>query len=111
MNTKIISKGMDLPKNDLDEFYEFLDEGECVPMSIPILKKRVQIPIEDDLAPQGVSVISIDEWIPLGSLQMFKNFKWLPIGDKEANEEDWIPFEDLIDIHDYDQEDDDLSFA
>ena len=41
MNTKIISKGMDLPKNDLDEFYEFLDEGECVPMSIPILKKRV----------------------------------------------------------------------
>ena len=42
---------------------------------------------------------------------MFKNFKWLPIGDKEANEEDWIPFEDLIDIHDYDQEDDDLSFA
>ena len=111
MNTKIISKGMDLPQNDFYELVDGVKDGDCVPMSIPILKKHVQIPIEDDLAPYGVSVISIDEWMPLGSLYKFKDLKWLPIDDEGADEEDWIPFEDLIDIHDYDQEDDDSAFA
>ena len=41
MNTKIISKGMDLPQNDFYELVDGVKDGDCVPMSIPILKKHV----------------------------------------------------------------------
>ena len=34
-----------------DELNEFLEDSEYVPMSIPILKKRVWIPIKDELDP------------------------------------------------------------
>ena len=82
-----------------DELDEFLEDSEYVPMSIPILKKRVWIPVKDEFDPQGHRWISIDEWMPLGSLCKFKKSKWLPIGyqDDEEDEEDWAPFEDIID--------------
>ena len=84
-----------------DELNEFLEDSEYAPMSIPILKKRVWIPIKDDLDPQGHRWISIDEWMPLGSLYKFKKSKWLPIAyqDDDDGEEDWVPFEDM-DIYD-----------
>ena len=99
MNTKIVSKGMDLPYGDLDELNEFFEDSEYVPMSIPILKHKVWIAVKDDCDPQGHRWVAIDKWMPLGSLYRFKDFKWIPLGDTDADEEDWIPFEDLIDIH------------
>ena len=77
-----------------DELNEFLEDSEYVPMTIPILKKRVWIPVKDELDPQGHRWIPINEWMPLGSLFRFKNCKWLPIGYQD-DEEDWIPFEDM----------------
>ena len=81
MNTKIISKGMDLSDEYLDDFIEFLGESECGYMSIPILKKRVRIPIKDDLDPSGYRLVSINEWMPLGSLYEFRDTMWIPIED------------------------------
>ena len=78
-----------------DELNEFLEDSEYVPMAIPILKKRVWIPVKDDLDPQGHRWISIDEWMPLGSLYKFKKSKWLPIG--YLDEEDWVPYDDYDD--------------
>ena len=34
-----------------DELNEFLEDSEYVPMSIPILKKRVWIPVKDEFDP------------------------------------------------------------
>ena len=34
-----------------DELDEFLEDSEYVPMSIPILKKRVWIPVKDEFDP------------------------------------------------------------
>ena len=84
-----------------DELNEFLEDSEYVPMSIPILKQRVWIPVKDEFDPQGHSWISIDEWMPLGSLYKFKKSKWLPIAyqDDDEDEGDWVPFEDM-DIYD-----------
>ena len=82
-----------------DELNEFLEDSEYVPMSIPILKKQVWIPVKDDLDPQGHRWVSIDEWMPLGSLYRFKDYKWISIEDQDDDEEDWIPFEDM-DIYD-----------
>ena len=106
MDGKIVYKGVDLPQSEYDELNEFLEDSEYVPMSIPILKQRVWIPVKDALDPQGHRYIPIDEWMPLGSLYRFKNFKWIPIYDDEEYD-DWIPFEDMIDVHDDDQDDDD----
>ena len=39
----------------------------------------------------------------MGSLYKFKKSKWLPIGYRDDDEEDWVPFEDMYD--DYDDED------
>ena len=111
MNTKIISKGMDLPQNDLDELGDGLQDDVCVPMSSPILKQCAWIPNADDLDPEGYRWIPIDEWMPSGSLHRFKNLILIPIDDEGADEEEWIPFEDLIDIHGDGQEDDGSAFA
>ena len=81
--------------DDDDELDEFLDESDYVPMAIPILKKRVWVPVKDDYDPQGHRWISIDEWMPLGSLYKFKKSKWLPIG--YYDEEDWVPYDDYDD--------------
>ena len=88
-----------------DELDEFLEDSEYVPMSIPILKQRVWIPVKDEFDPQGHRWVFIDEWMPLGSLYKFKKSKWLPIGyrDDDEEEEHWVPFEDMYD--DYDDED------
>ena len=40
--------------------------------------------------------------MPLGSLYRFTNYKWMPIGDEEEDD-DWVPFEDMD--YDYDDED------
>ena len=85
--------------DDVDELNEFLEDSEYVPMTIPILKQRVWIPVKDELDPQGHRWISIDEWMPLGSLYKFKKSKWLPIGYQDDGEEDWVSFEDM-DIYD-----------
>ena len=37
--------------DDDDELDEFLDESDYVPMAIPILKKRVWVPVKDDYDP------------------------------------------------------------
>ena len=44
--------------------------------------------------------------MPLGSLYKFKKSKWLPIGYRDDDEEDWVPFEDM-DIYDDEVEYDD----
>ena len=82
-----------------DELNEFLEDSEYVPMTIPILKKQVWIPVKDELDPQGHRWVSINEWMPLGSLYKFKKSKWLPIAYQDDDEEDWVPFEDM-DIYD-----------
>ena len=92
--------------DDVDELNEFLDDSEYVPMAIPILKKQVWIPIKDNLDPQGHRWIPIDEWMPLGSLYRFKDYKWISIEDQDDDEEDWVPFEDM-DIYDDEGEYDD----
>ena len=63
---KVIVKDKGLPKgkslkkklanedtyyDDDDELDEFLDESDYVPMAIPILKKRVWVPVKDDYDP------------------------------------------------------------
>ena len=102
MKKKMISKESN------DELDEFIHQGEAVPMTIPILKKRVWVSVKDELDPQGHRWISIDKWMPLGSLHRFQDYTWISIDDGE-DEEDWVPFEDMIDIHDDDQDDDDSS--
>ncbi len=96
---KKIVMNENLDHDDVDELNEFLEDSEYVPMAIPILKKQVWIPIKDNLDPQGHRWIPIDEWMPLGSLYRFKDYKWIPIEDQDDDEEDWIPFEDM-DIYD-----------
>ena len=64
-------------------------------MTIPILKKRVWIPVKDDLDPKGHWWVHIDEWMPLGSLFRFTNNKWIPIGDEEEDD-DWIPMDEVM---------------
>ena len=90
-----------------DELNEFLEDSEYVPMTIPILKQRVWIPVKEELDPQGHRWISIDEWMPLGSLYKFKKSKWLPIGYRDDDEEDWVPFEDMLGEYDDEDEYDD----
>ena len=60
VNDKGLPKGKGLKKqpanedtyyDDDDELDEFLDESDYVPMAIPILKKRVWVPVKDDYDP------------------------------------------------------------
>ena len=97
MKTKMISKESN------DELDEFIHQGEAVPMTIPILKKRVWVSVKDELDPQGHRWIPIDEWIPLGSLYRFTNNKWVPIDDEE-DVDDWIPMDGVMSYYEDSQE-------